>query len=154
MSKTQNKWINIRFPRDKYIEFKEIAEKEGKAVYQVILDMISKCSESPEVKTSLDPVDFQKAAWYSFKLVTSITILKELIRNGGDEKKIANQLDRTLRVVKQIKERYGVKTETLEEVIKQYVSDRDKDTMLLLNELTTATIMSIFMRITGLEVKA
>ncbi len=135
----------VRVSEEVYNELRSI--KGDRSFNDVIKELISIRS----TKEGLDPVSFDKAAWYSFKLVTTVTFLKAFVQNGLKDK-VKEQLDMVRYVTNQIKERYGVETKEVFEVAKQYASDGDKESMILLNEITKAVIKYIFMKIAGLKV--
>jgi len=141
------KWKMIRVSEEVYNELSSI--KGDKSFNDVIKELISIRS----TKEGLDPVSFDKAAWYSFKLVTTVTFLKAFVQNGLKDK-VKEQMEMVKYVTNQIKERYGVETKEVYEVAKQYANDGDKESMILLNEITKAVIKYIFMKIAGLKVSA
>jgi len=141
------KWKMIRVSEEVYNELSNI--KGDKSFNDIIKELISISS----TKEGLDPVSFDKAAWYSFKLVTTVTFLKAFVQNGLKDK-VKEQLEMVKYVTNQIKERYGVETKEVYEIAKQYANDGDKESMILLNEITKAVIKYIFMKIAGLKVSA
>ena len=141
------KWKFVRLPLEVYEKLKELGGGEEKAFHEVITELLEKAS----AKEGLDPIMFDKASWYSFKLVTTVTFLKAYVQLGLKDK-VKEQLEMVKYVTNQIKERYGVETKEIYEVAKQYAEDGDKESMILLNEITKAVIKYIFMKLVGLKV--
>ena len=141
------KWKLIRVSEEVYNKLSEL--KNDRPFTAVIEELIEKA----QAKDKLDPIAFDKAAWYSFKLVTTVTFLKAY-KQLGLEDKVKEQLDMVRYVTEQIKERYEVETKEVFEVAKQYAESGSKDDMILLNEITKAIIKYLFMKIANLKVQA
>ena len=141
------KWKFVRLPVEVYDELKKLGGGEERAFHEVITELLTKA----KAKEGLDPIMFDKASWYSFKLVTTVTFLKAYVQLGLKDK-VKEQLEMVKYVTNQIKERYGVETKEIYEVAKQYAEDGDKESMILLNEITKAVIKYIFMKLVGLKV--
>ena len=142
------KWKLIRVPEEVYNKLTEL-KGEDKTYHEVITELLEKA----QAKDKLDPIAFDKAAWYSFKLVTTVTFLKAY-KQLGLEDKVKEQLEMVKYVTNQIKERYDVETKEVFEVAKQYANDGDKESMILLNEIVKAVIKYLFMKIANLKVQA
>jgi len=142
------KWKLIRVPEEVYEKLQALKGEEDKPFHIIITELL----EKSQAKEGLDPIAFDKASWYSFKLVTTITFLKAY-KQLGLEDKVKEQMDMVRYVTNQIKERYGVETKEVYEIAKQYAESGSKDDMILLNEITKAVIKYIFMKIVGLKVQ-
>jgi hypothetical protein len=103
-------WVPPEFKE----KVKQLAQKQGKAEWKVLLDAIALYETSlrkPKTKEELPVVD--KVVWYIQKLSMSVGEFKA---NPTEE-----NLQRTLKTVQQVKERLGVDTAILERALADYV---------------------------------
>ena len=105
-----------------------------------------------KVRKEIDAVSLDKASWYITKLVFSVQALKDLVTGGAPRQEVEKQLDRLTRVLSQIRERYGVRTEMLRQIAVQFVTEPRRENMILLNEATKETVKSVFIKMLGFEV--
>ncbi len=102
-------WVPVEFKE----RVKQLAQKQGKAEWKILLDALALYETSlrkPRVKEELPIVD--KVVWYVQKLAMSIGEFKA---NPTDE-----NLQKTLKTIQQIKERLGVDTSILERAVNDY----------------------------------
>jgi replicative DNA helicase len=102
-------WVPIEFKE----KVKQLAQKQGKAEWKVLLDAVALYETTlrkPRTKEELPVVD--KVVWYVQKLAMSIGELKA---SPTEE-----NLHRTMKTIQQIKERLGVDTALLERAVNDY----------------------------------
>jgi replicative DNA helicase len=103
-------WVPPEFKE----KVKQLAQKQGKAEWKVLLDAISLYETSlrkPKTKEELPIVD--KVVWYVQKLAMSVGELKA---SPTEE-----NIQRTMKTIQQIKERLGIDTALLERALTDYV---------------------------------
>jgi hypothetical protein len=102
-------WVPLEFKQ----RVRQLAQKQGKAEWRVLLDALSLYETSlrrPKVKEELPVVD--KVLWYIEKLCMSIGEFKS---SPTEE-----NLQRTLKTVSQVRERLNVDTSLLERALADY----------------------------------
>jgi len=135
--------------REKEERIREL-EFRVNALEQGMMKMAEKCEEQIKI-SAVDIVNLDKASWYSTKMLFSIQALKIYAYEYKDQKKAKDQLQRLKRVLEQIRDRYGVRTETLMEIARQFVEEPTRENLILLNEASKEVVKSIFLRLLGLE---
>jgi hypothetical protein len=102
-------WVPLEFKQ----RVRQLAQKQGKAEWRVLLDALSLYETSlrrPKVKEELPVVD--KVLWYIEKLCMSVGEFKA---SPTEE-----NLQKTMRTVSQVRERLGVDTSLLERALTDY----------------------------------
>ncbi len=125
-------------------------------------EALSKCEEEKEaIKKAIaekkateevDAIDLDKAAWYTTKVLFSIQALKDLVEAEASAMEIDRQLNRVLKNLDQVRERYGINVRTVKEIVTQYVNEPTKENKILLNEATKELVKSIFIKMLSLQV--
>jgi hypothetical protein len=114
-SSKSDKGTTIYVPKELRDRIRELSNKYGKPQWKVLLDALSLYETSirkARTKEELPVVD--KVIWYIEKLCMSIGALKE---NPSD-----TNIQKTLKTLKQIKERLDVDIRLLERAVNDYVS--------------------------------
>lgn len=132
----------------------KVAEMERTIEY--LKDLNKKTSNIPEdieekVK-EVHSVWLDRAGWYVVKLAFGVQALKDAIDYGLSPVVIDEKLARLAKVCKQIKERYGVETEILVDIAKQYAVEKDKESKIVLNDATKEIVKNIISKILSLNV--
>lgn len=104
------------------------------------------------VRRDVDSVMLDKAAWYVTKMLFSIQALKERVAHQAPESEIEKQLRRLSSVLEQINKRYGVETRTLMDVALQFVKERSREELIILNEAAKEVVKSIIVKLLALNV--
>lgn len=104
------------------------------------------------VRRDVDSVMLDKAAWYVTKMLFSIQALKERVTHQAPESEIEKQLRRLSSVLEQINKRYGVETRTLMDVALQFVKERSREELIILNEAAKEVVKSIIVKLLALNV--
>jgi hypothetical protein len=113
LQKGRGRGTTIWVPPEFKEKVKQLAQKQGKAEWKVLLDAIALYETTlrkPRTKEELPVVD--KVVWYVQKLAMSIGELKA---SPTEE-----NLQRTMKTIQQIKERLGVDTALLERAVNDY----------------------------------
>ena len=113
LQKGRGRGTTIWVPPEFKEKVKQLAQKQGKAEWKVLLDAIALYETSirkPRVKEELPIVD--KVVWYIEKLCMSVGEFKA---SPSEE-----NLNRTLKTVSQVRERLGVDTSLLERALLDY----------------------------------
>jgi len=113
MSGEPRKWSTIYAPVELKEKVKQLSDKTRKAQWKVLLDAVALYEATirkPKTKAELPIVD--KVLWYIEKLCMSIGALKE--------NPTGSNLQKSLKTIKQIKERLGIDTALLEKAAADY----------------------------------
>ena len=132
-------WTTVKIPREIHAQLKQMAEKRGVSMWELIADMLSfyraKMSEGMGNRTGEVEIDAQKIAYYIMKLSYSVTKFKE---NPSKE-----NYDWLIKTAEQIEQRLGVDLSLLKRIAEQYRRVQDKQTTYELNMAWKNAIMSI-----------
>ena len=132
-------WTTVKVPREIHSQLKQMAEKRGVSMWELIADMLSfyraKMSEGMGNRTGEVEIDAQKAAYYIMKLSYSVTKFKE--------QPDRNNYEWLLKTIEQIESRLGVDLGELKKAAELYKRVQDKQSTYTLNMAWKSAIMSI-----------
>jgi len=82
-------------------------------------------------------------AWHTFKLAFGIASIRTAVGRGEDPNPYAQK---TLKTLQQIRQRFNVDTSYVAGVLKQYLETREKQDMLLLNEVVKELVKELILK--------
>jgi len=138
-SETRRRWTTIQVPVELRDMIKNLALRENKTEWQIIMDSVSfyyAQKQKPRVKEEASILD--KVSWYITKLATSVGAFKE---NPSEQ-----NLEKLKKTAQQVQERLGVDTSLLVRVAEAYMNYRDEDSKMELNAALKMIILEIILQ--------
>jgi len=137
------KWSTITVP----VKVKKRIKQQAHALSKPMHFVISSFMQAPEYAEHRKSVSmdarFQTVAWHTFKLAFGIANIRTAVGKGEDPNPYAQK---TLKTLQQIRQRFNVDTSYVAGILKQYLETKEKQDMLLLNEVAKELVKELMLK--------
>ncbi|MEM1697678.1 MAG: hypothetical protein QW794_00070 [Thermosphaera sp.] len=132
--KESERWSWVRIPKPVYMDLKQRAEREKIAMWKLLIRAFNYW-RSTQLEHHQSHPQIDKAAWYTYKLSSSVGELR-----GNPTKE---NLEKLMVTCRQINERLKVDVDALLYAAQQYVSNPNSKNRMVLNDAAKAVVLSI-----------
>jgi len=106
---------HIALQPEDYEFLAKFAREKGLQLTKAVIKAVNDSKKLDDIKASFYDSRIDLALWYFEKLCFSIQVLKQT--------KSSNQLERTIKLLKQVEERYNVETTFMQDVCKAFINN-------------------------------